>query len=88
MNEFIISFSLGMFGVLILFFSSCVIVFLAKSLILTLKKYAPKKQVVQEAPPKKPAPPKREKPPKSPPVIRTIEIDPSQVDRIYVKKAQ
>lgn len=87
MNEFIISFSLGMFGVLILFFSSCVMVFLAKSLILTLKKYAPKK-AVQEEPPKKPAPPKREKPPKSPPVIRTIEIDPSQVDRIYVKKAQ
>ncbi len=87
MNEFIVSFSLGMFGVLILFFISLVIVFLAKTLILTIQKYAPKKTVIQEEPPK-PAPPKREKPPKSPPVIRTIEIDPSQVDRIYVKKAQ
>lgn len=88
MNEFIISFSLGMFGVLILFFISLVIVFLAKLLILTIKKNTAKNPVAQEAPPQKPAPPKREKPPKSPPVIRTIEIDPSQVDRIYVKKAQ
>ncbi|MBE5754032.1 MAG: hypothetical protein E7340_01670 [Clostridiales bacterium] len=88
MNEFIISFSLGMFGVLILFFISLVIVFLAKLLILTIKKNTAKNPVVQEAPPQKPAQPKREKPPKSPPVIRTIEIDPSQVDRIYVKKAQ
>ena len=66
-----------------LFLLSCLIVVSAKSLIYNLKKYFPEKQAEQKP---QPNPPKK-MPKRKAPTIRSIEIDPTQIDRIYVKKS-
>ena len=96
MNEFITSFSLGIFCLSLLFLLSCLIVITAKSVyfsILQTRKNQPQPAVeeqppIKKPPAKKPPAPRKPRAPQKPSVIRTIEIDPNQVDRIYVKKAQ
>ena len=88
MNEFIISFSLGIFGLTLFFALSVAIVFCAKAFLFYVEHLTPKK--VNDAPPMPQV--RQEQPPKprakrTPSVIRTIEIDPNQIDRIFVKKA-
>ena len=65
-----------------LFLISFIIFVSAKALIDYIKRRLPKKQVEQ-----KPQPPEQKKPQKKKSAtVRSIEIDPSQIDRIYVKK--
>ena len=65
-----------------LFLISFIIVVSAKALIDYIKRRLPKKQMEQ-----KPQPSEQKKPQKKKSAtVRSIEIDPSQIDRIYVKK--
>ena len=85
MNGFFSSFAIGLFCTASLFVLSFFIVIGAKTVYETLKNILKKEQITPT--PKKPSSPKPKKP-KTPPIVKSIEIDPSQVDRIYVKKAQ
>ncbi|MBE5733951.1 MAG: hypothetical protein E7347_02740 [Clostridiales bacterium] len=86
MNEFIVSFILGLICTASTFTISLIIVLGAKSLLKHLSRLAPAKPVAtcQKDKEIKPKPPRA---PKTPQVVRSIEIDPSTVDRIYVKKS-
>lgn len=76
------SFITGLICTAGLFLISFIIVVSAKALIDYIKRRLPKKQVEQ-----KPQPPEQKKPQKKKSAtVRSIEIDPSQIDRIYVKK--
>ena len=85
MNGFFPPFAIGLFCTVCLFVLSFFIVVGAKTVYESLKNLLPKKE--QNIPTPKKTRPKPRKP-KSPQVVRTIEIDPTQVDKIYVKKAQ
>lgn len=85
MNDFSVSFWLGLFFTILLFILSFVLVLGIKSGYSALKKFFPEKP--QTTPQQQP-PNKKPSKPKPPQVVRTIEIDPNQVDKIYVKKAQ
>lgn len=80
--SFILSLTLGFlctFG----FFALCFLCVMgAKFALYTVKKYALKKEEPPKAPPKKP----RKKSDENSKVVRSIEIDPNSIDRIYVKK--
>lgn len=74
----------GLFGTIALFIISCILVVGSKVIFLKLKSILPKKQ-----PPLEPVTPAKQtvkKPRKKPATIRSIEIDPAEIDRIYVKK--
>ena len=79
------SFLVGFLSTAFLFIMSVIIVLGIKTLLIMIKDLA-----VQNTPPvaenKKPSPPKRKKRKVISPQ-RSIEIDPSQIDRIYVKKS-
>ena len=86
MKAFVSSFFLGLLYTTMLFVICFLLVIGAKTVFNTLKKYLPENKT--PPPVEKPSPKKKPSSPKNPGVIRTIEIDPNQVDRIYVKKAQ
>ena len=85
-----VSFFSGLLSLFSLFALSVLIVLGAKIIYLHVKQYFPKDQALPVAPAIKPkAQTNRKRTPrtiKSVPV-RTIEIDPNEVDRIYVKKS-
>ena len=72
-------------------FAICVIlVFGAKFSILVIKEYLPKKEIYIPQENKKPLPPRKKRAKvysSSIKPIRSIEIDPTKIDRIYVKKS-
>ncbi len=80
--SFILSLTLGFlctFG----FFALCFLCVVgAKFALFAFKKYAPKKEEPPETSPKKP----RKKTSENTKIVRSIEIDPNSIDRIYVKK--
>ena len=85
-----VSFFSGLLCLFSLFALSVLIVLGTKIIYLYIKQYFPKAPIKTIAPARKePSPTKRKRTPrtiKSVPV-RTIEIDPNEVDRIYVKKS-
>ena len=85
MNQFFISFALGFLCTASLFMLCLIVVLGGKTLIKNLYRLIPAKPVaVSQKQEPKPKPPRVQK---SPQVVRSIEIDPSTVDRIYVKKS-
>ncbi len=85
MDDFFASFFSGLLSLGGLFFLSAVIVISAKTLIYFIKSKLPQSKPIEE-----PEKPKRQynKKPKSPSAIRSIEINPEEIDRIYVRKIQ
>ena len=94
MQNLLVSFFNGLLSTLFLFILSGVIVIGAKTIQLYLKEFFPKAEItpppIEQPPPQVATTPKkkttRKKPSKTSAVIKSIEIDPKQVDRIYVKK--
>ena len=84
MNNFALSFSLGLLCTATVFALCFIIVIGSKIIWETLKRYLPEKKV--EPAPKQEVKPKKPREVKSP-IVRSIEIDPSEIDRIYVKKS-
>ncbi|MBQ7235929.1 MAG: hypothetical protein IKB30_00265 [Clostridia bacterium] len=87
MNVFPLSFTLGFLCTAMLFALCFLSVIGTKTVFLYIKRFLPAKKI--EIPPPEDKPKKKTAPraPKSPQVVRSIEIDPSTVDRIYVKKS-
>ena len=87
MNNFFLSFTLGLLCTLSLFALCFLIVLGAKALYVHIIKALPKQPLpepeIKEVKKKRPR-----SIPKIPKAIRSIEIDPNSVDRIYVKKTQ
>lgn len=77
--SFSLSLFFGFISTIGFFVLSIVLVVGVKTLFIAIKKFLPKKEVL-------PPPPVKEQPPKKPKVVKSIEIDPALVDRIYVKK--
>ena len=73
MNEFFVSITVGFLCTLTLFAVCFLIVLGGKVVFLTVKRYLAVEQPTKVAPQRKP--------------IRSIEIDPFEIDRIYVKKS-
>ena len=85
MNGFFNSFISGLFCTGLLFFISLVSVIGCKVIAVKINRLFPKKQTVQTPiESDKPQAPKKRK--RKPSTVRSIEIDPEQIDRIYVKK--
>ena len=85
MNEFFVSVTVGFLCTLTLFAVCFLIVLGGKVIFLTAKRYMqadattePVKHKTSKAKPSRPTPS---------PVVKSIEIDPLQIDRIYVKKS-
>lgn len=85
MNEFFVSITVGFLCTLTLFAVCFLIVLGGKVVFLTVKRYLAVEQPTKVAPQRKPKKPKTIKPEPKP--IRSIEIDPFEIDRIYVKKS-
>ena len=87
MNTFPLSFTIGLLCTAALFALCFLTVVGGKTALSYIKRYLPAKKI--EAPPPTENKPQKKTPrtPKSPQVVRSIEIDPSTVDRIYVKKS-
>ncbi len=83
MDNFLLSFILGFLSTFGLFVLSMVLVLGVKALVSGLK-IKPHKTQVQEKPENKTQTVK--KPVRKPRPVRSIEIDPEKVDRIYVRK--
>lgn len=81
MNNLLASFFIGLSCTILLFAISFFVVLGAKSLLIYFSMHFYKKQM----PEKTRAPRKKHSRPSA--VIKSIEIDPGQVDRIYVKKS-
>lgn len=94
MQNLLVSFFNGFLSTLFLFILSSVVVIGAKAIQIFLKELFPKLEIPQQPIEQPPIPPKEQpkkrspqkKPSKSSAIIKSIEIDPNQVDRIYVKK--
>ena len=94
MQNLLVSFFNGFLSTLFLFILSGVVVIGAKVIQLYLKELFPKSEITpplveQPTPKLEPSPRKkmqRKNPKKQSAVIKSIEIDPRQVDKIYVKK--
>ncbi|MBE7081332.1 MAG: hypothetical protein E7372_02090 [Clostridiales bacterium] len=91
MNNFASSFLLGLVCTLFLFILSVIITLGVKMLYLMHFDFAKTKETDNDSKPnkaksKKPSPKKDSKPKPTPKAIRSIEIDPEQIDKIYVKK--
>lgn len=91
MQNLLVSFFNGFLSTLFLFVLSGIIVIGAKILQVFFQKTFPKTQIVQKPIPQEtpPPPPKKARQKKSSSnraVIKSIEIDPKKVDRIYVKR--
>lgn len=83
---FLSNFLVGLSCTLFLFVLSIIVVLSFKAIYLTAKEFTEKrpKSITQEEKPKK----KRVRKPKSDSaVIHSVEIDPTKVDKIYVKKS-
>ena len=78
MNAPVIPFYAGILSVTVLFIISFIVGVFMRAVFLALKKSPAEKPTERKV--------KKKKKPKSPATIRSIEIDPEQVDRIYVKK--
>ncbi len=78
---FSLSLLLGFISTIGFFVLSYVVVVGAKTLYVAIKKFFPKKEE-QITPP-----PVKEQAPKKPKIVKSIEIDPALVDKIYVKKS-
>ena len=91
MNNFASSFLLGLVCTLFLLVLSVIITLGVKMLYLMHFDFAETKETDNESKPnkgksKKPSPKNTAKPKPIPKAIRSIEIDPEQIDKIYVKK--
>ncbi len=91
MNNFASNFFLGLICTLFLFVLSVIITLGIKTLLLTYLDFEKKPEPSKEPKPltqkSKQTAPKKSRRPKSPStVVRSIEIDPEQIDKIYVKK--
>ena len=91
MNNFASSFLLGLVCTLFLLILSVIITLGVKMLFLMHFDFAKPKAVSKQVKPstaktKKPSPKNTAKPKPIPKAIRSIEIDPEQIDKIYVKK--
>ncbi|MBQ9734992.1 MAG: hypothetical protein IJV95_03935 [Clostridia bacterium] len=84
MVNFLLSPVGGFFLTLCFFIASLFIVLGAKSANEFIKLRLPKKKV--SAPPQNEQKPKTTRPKKKPSAVRSIEINPDEIDRIYVKK--
>ena len=94
MNNFFASFSVGFLCTLTLFALCFLIVLGGKTLVNAFKSYASDNLIKEQpTPTKTPAPVKTSKPRKpktiksTPKPVKSIEIDPLEIDRIYVKKS-
>ncbi len=91
MNNFALSFFLGLICTLFLFVLSVIITLGIKYLYLMrldlLKNQTLAQLGKKTTAPKKPSSPKKPKTQKPPNVVRSIEIDPENIDKIYVKKS-
>ena len=88
MNDFPLSFTLGFICTCALFAFSFLTVIGFKTVVIYLKKFLPQQNITatpQEKPKRHRKKRKTEQPKPTTPV-RSIEIDPQQIDRIYVKK--
>lgn len=85
MNNFLTSFLMGLSCTLFLFVLSVILVLGVKMLVLMVKDLRSPQQISQ--PQKKRKRTRANPKPKQATVVRSIEIDPSQVDKIYVKKS-
>ncbi len=84
MNNFALSFCIGLFCTASAFTLCAFIVIGSKIVLNSIKRYFPEKKV--EPPPQKVDKPRKVNTQKAK-VVRSIEIDPLEVDRIYVKKS-
>ncbi len=85
MNSFFSSFISGLFCTGLLFFISLVSVIGYKMITIKIKNLFPKQQAPNHLPEQdKPQTPKKRR--RKPSTVRSIEIDPEEIDRIYVKK--
>ena len=84
MYDFLSSFFLGIFSTAFLFLLSAALSLGAKAVYFHVKDILPKKTAEQpvKSPPKR----KADKKPRQKGVVRSIEIDPEQVDRIQIRK--
>lgn len=88
MNDFSLSFTLGFMCTIALFAFSFLTVVGFKTVVSALKRWFPQSSTTptrQEKPKKQRKKSKTEQQ-KTPSPVRSIEIDPQQIDRIYVKK--
>ncbi|MBQ6922295.1 MAG: hypothetical protein IJQ66_04325 [Clostridia bacterium] len=83
MNDIILSVFLGPLFLALFFLFSLVTVAGTKILLLHFKRESPKKVTAKRRSPRIKTPPEKTA---APTAVRTIEIDPDTVDRIYVKK--
>lgn len=84
MNDFFISFTVGFLCTVALFCICFLLVLGGRVIFLFISRYAPQQpQAVNNDSYKKP--PRKSTPVPKP--VRSIEIDPSKIDRIYVKKS-
>lgn len=85
MNNFLTSFLTGLTCTLFLLVLSVILVLGVKMLFLIIADLKPSSQA--PTPPKKRVRKKVNSKPQQAKVVRSIEIDPSQIDQIYVKKS-
>ena len=88
MNDFPLSFTLGFICTCALFAFSFLTVIGFKTVVVYLKKFLPQPSVSTppQSKPKRQRKKRKAEQPKPPTPVRSIEIDPQQIDRIYVKK--
>ena len=87
MNQFFTSFTLGFLCTSCLFALCFLITIGAKTLLNLFENILPQKQPIsQEVELPKPKRKRKPKTQKHSKIIRSVEIDPSEIDRIYVKK--
>lgn len=90
MNDFSATFLDGFLCTAFLFIVCFLSVIGGKTVYLAIKRYLPQKPEPAVEPPKQetnPKPKRRKPRNKKPAAVRSIEIDPNEIDKIYVKKS-